>query len=591
MTWLLRRILDLVDRLARWYYSRKYGALAQQMGRGSDADPAKQRGFVIIQIDGLAHQYLQEAMERGYAPTLRRLLTSGDAQLARWRCGLPSSTAAVQAGIMFGNNWDVPSFRWYEKDRDLSVVCKVPALVREVQERVSAGRRGILEGGSSYVNMFDGDARLSLFTLGAWGSDRFFENVRGFGFILLFLFSPWRLARTIGVSLWEYVRDLGGRVASRWRPGPRRRFTLVSPLFQSIVNVVFREIETFGVMMDIYRGVPSIWANYFGYDEVAHHVGPLDHDALRALRGLDKQVRQIDRIRRQYRRREYDLYVMSDHGQSPSTPFREIHGDTLGQYIAAQLGDSVALDERWGQIYHARKATDFLLEELEGLERRGSRSKRARALIRSLRRWVDVRVPSDPELEWDLERHGDVVVRSSGSLAHVYFNVISSPMDLSEVAILYPELVSWLLNEPAIGLIVGRDDGHGACLTPEGVRHLAGWSEPGADDPLATLPEPRLAAAQLARLASFPHSGDLILLGAWNGSGEVVCFEDQWASHGGLGGPQDYPFMLWPTHVEWDPGGLTNAEQLYEHFSGLYGARADSNEGDEAAEVQDRLVA
>ena len=138
MTWLLRRILDLVDGLARWYYTRKYGTLAKQMGRPR-ADAADRRGFIVIQIDGLAHEYLQVAMAQGYTPTLQRLLSSGEARLARWRCGLPSSTPAVQAGIMFGNNWDVPAFRWYEKDRGLSVVCKPPGLVRQLQERVAAG--------------------------------------------------------------------------------------------------------------------------------------------------------------------------------------------------------------------------------------------------------------------------------------------------------------------------------------------------------------------------------------------------------------------------------------------------------------------
>ena len=530
MTWLLRRILDLVDGLARWYYTRKYGTLAERMGRGP-AEPADRRGFIIIQMDGLAHEYLQEAM-------------------------------------MFGNNWDVPSFRWYEKDRGLSVVCKPPALVRQVQQRVAAGREGILNGGSSYVNMFDGGARLSLFTLGAWGRDRLFENVRGFGFLLLFLLSPWRALRTVGVSIGEYLRDLWGRLASRWRPGRPRRFTLISPFFQIMVNVVFREIETFGVMMDIYRGVPSIWANYFGYDEVAHHVGPLGHDALRALRGLDKQVRQIDRIRRQYRRRQYDLYVISDHGMSPSTPFRELRGRTLGEQIAAQLGEPVALDERWGQVYHARAPADFLLEELRGMEI--GRSKRAQALLRSLRHWLEERVPSDPELGWDLERRSDVIVRSSGSLAHVYFNVTPLAMDLGEVAILYPELVAWLVQETSIGLILGRNGGHAAFLMPQGIQPLEPEGKFDPDHPLVTLPEPRLAAAQLARVASFPHSGDLILLGAWNEEGEVVCFEEQWASHGGLGGPQDYPFILHPAGLNWDPSQVTNAEQLYQHFVETY---------------------
>jgi len=379
------------------------------------------------------------------------------------------------------------------------------------------------------------------------------------------------MVRTIGVSVWEYARDLWGRVASRWQPGRSRQFTLISPFLQIMVNVVFREIETFGVMLDIYRGVPSIWANYFGYDEVAHHVGPLGQDALRALRGLDKQIRQIDRIRRQYRRREYDLFVLSDHGQSPSIPFRELHGTTLGEHIVDQLGDSARLDEQWGHVYHARKPADFLLEELRRMEREGYRAKRARVLMRSLRHWVDERVPPDPELGWDLERHGDVIVRSSGSLAHVYFNVTPSPMDLSEVAILYPELLSELLKEPAIGLVLGRDDGRAALLTQEGVLRLNAGSESHSADGLPRLAQPRWAAQELARLASFPHSGDLILLGAWNESGEVVCFEEQWASHGGLGGPQAYPFLLHPAHLEWDLSGVGNARDLHEHFVATYG--------------------
>ena len=32
-------------------------------------------------------------------------------------CGLPSQTSACQAGIMFGDNYDIPAFRWYDKDR------------------------------------------------------------------------------------------------------------------------------------------------------------------------------------------------------------------------------------------------------------------------------------------------------------------------------------------------------------------------------------------------------------------------------------------------------------------------------------------
>jgi len=577
MNWLLRRTVDLADRLALWYSSRKYGTLAESMGRDTDAGPAGRRGFIVIQIDGLAHEYLVEAMAQGYAPTLRRLWTSGEAVLERWRCGVPSSTPAVQAGIMFGNSWDVPSFRWYEKDTGRSVVCKLPALVRQLQERLSAGRQGILRGGSSYVNMFDGSARLSLFTLAAWGRDRFFENVRGFGFVLLFLLSPWRVMRTMASSVWEYLRDLWKRLISRWQPGPSRRFTLLSPLLQTMVNVVFREIETFGVVLDIYRGVPSIWANYFGYDEVAHHLGPRSRDALRALRGLDRKIREIDHIRRQYRRCEYDLFVMSDHGQTPSIPFRQLHDMTLGEYISSQIGEAVALDESWGEVYHALQSAGFLLDELKGLERETHRSKRTRAMMRALRRWVEERVPPDPELGWDLQRRSDVVVRSSGSLAHVYFNVTPERMDLDEVAVLYPQLLARLVEEASIGLILGRSDGHPAILTRQGVSRLDDQRGGPTVPTLLQHDEPEWAASQLARLASYPHSGDLILLGAWDGDGSLVCFEDHWASHGGLGGQQDYPFMLSPGHLDWEVGSVCNAEELYPCFLRTYAGGAGDN--------------
>ena len=48
----------------------------------------------------------------------------------------------------------------------------------------------------------------------------------------------------------------------------------VFPLVRVATNVVFREIATQGCLLDIYRGVPFVYLNYSGYDEVAHHRGP-----------------------------------------------------------------------------------------------------------------------------------------------------------------------------------------------------------------------------------------------------------------------------------------------------------------------------
>ena len=570
MTWLVRKIVDLFSSLSDLYYSRKYAAIARRIGREPSREAARRRGFIIVQVDGLAYEYLLEAMERGYAPHIHRLWQRGILRLARWRCGLPSTTPAVQAGIMFGNNFDIPAFRWYEKDTRTSVLTKMPFLIRAIRDRISRGRPGILRGGSSYVNMMDGDARLSLFTLSAVGGQRFFENVRGLSFLLLFLLNPWRVLRVIARSMWDYLIDLSRRVRAVFVPSRYYPFDVISPFLMIITNVVLREIQTFSAMVDIYRGVPAIYTNYYSYDEVAHHFGASSHEAFNALRGIDRQIRQINRIRTQYRRREYDLYILSDHGMTPSVPFQKKYGQTLGQFIAQQLGEGLFMDEQWGDERQWTTKAQFLIHELTGIEARLSR--RGAALLRLVRRYIEDRVPlATEEMPWDLTRRSDVIIRNSGSLAHVYFNVSPQPMNLSEIALIYPALLRSLIEHEGIGWVVGRESGETVIMNKGGTRTLNEEVDIQGQDPLASLPEPECTAAQLRRLASFPHSGDLILLGAWNPEKEaVICFEDQVASHGGMGGPQDYPFIMYPAEVEMDAESITNAIDLYSHFVRTY---------------------
>ena len=622
MTWITRKIVDLFNALADLYYSRKYAAIAESMGLEESQVNTQKRGFIILQIDGLAYDHLREAMAKGYTPYMKRLLEERKAlrhpftstglgasdvaqdrdqgvafKLARWRCGLPSATPAVQAGIMFGNNFDIPAFRWYEKESNTSIVCKLPGLVKAMQDRISMGRRGILRGGSSYVNMFDGDARLSLFTLSAMNSQHFFENVRGVGFLLLFLLSPLRVLRVIVLSLWGYIIDLGKRFVALLVPGYHRPFSVLSPFLQIITNVVFREIQTFACLIDIYRGMPAIYTNYYSYDEVAHHFRVGSTEALKALRGIDNQIKQIDRMRTQYRKRQYDLYILADHGLTPSVPFKKSYGRTLGQYITEQLGEGVFTDERGGEERPSAAKALYLLEELKGIEAR--LSERGASLVQAAYRFVDKRLVVDPVLSsaevdedtsWDLSKRGDIVVRNSGSMSHVYFNVAPRPMNLSEIALIYPELLNRLVEHEGIGLVVGREEGEAVIVGKDGTLALppcppfpptlrpcsgqalggqggGGRVEVRGQNPLRSLPEPKLAANQLRQLASFPHSGDIIVFGAWREDGEVVCFENQVASHGGLGGPQDYPFIMYPCELNLDLEQVTNARDLYPHFA------------------------
>ena len=570
MSWIQRTIVDLFNAIAAWYYRRKYGAAAKQLGRQTQTETDR-RGFIIIEIDGLAYHFLRQALKLGHMPYLTRLLLNRDLRLARWRCGLPSTTPASQAGIMYGNNWDIPGFRWYDKLSKNSIMCKLPGTVREIQERIARGRAGLLRGGSSYTNMFDGDARLALFTLSAVGRHRIFENVRGLGFLVLFGLSPARVIKVIVLSFWTWLVYVVKRAAATMAP-TKPHFTFWGPVNEIFNNVVFREVTTFSTMVDIYRGMPAIYASYTGYDEIAHHFGASSKEAFRALRGVDKQIRQIDRIRQLYGEREYDLCILSDHGMTPSSPFRWVYGQTLQEVIAEHAGLDVEDVHEWQESQEQPEARiHFMLDEIRGFEARPHRPLTAQ-LLGTARELLENRLQAEALIaEWDLSRREDVLVRSSGSLSHVYFNVTDRQMDLSEVTLLYPKLVSALTGHEGVGLVVGREGeqvvvaGRAGTLwlSPEGAR-LEGQS------PLDGLDLPDWVQDQVARLARFPHAGDLVLLGAWDGE-TVISFEEQIASHGGLGGPQVWPFFAHSSRERLSGRGIDGAEQIYTRMVSAYG--------------------
>lgn len=569
---LVQEILDVVAAVSGTYYSRKYAAIARRLGlaRGTASN---RRGFIAIQIDGLAYEHLVTAMEMGYCPHLDRLLRHGEYRLEPWHSGLPCTTPAAQAGIMFGNSDDIPAFRWYEKRTGESVVCKLPGVVMALQERIAAKGQGILSGGSSFVNMFDGDAARSLFTLGSFNSKHFFESVRGLEFLLLFVLNPFRSIKIVALALWEYLTDVYQRLSMAWRGEHPRPLEPGFAFLRVISNVIFREIQTFAVMVDIYRGVPSIYTTYYGYDELAHHYGPTSRIALRALHSIDTRIHQIDTLRRMALTREYDLFILSDHGMTRARPFRHLYEHTLGEVLCDLVGGDTRLNESYGGEQQGALQVYYLTEELAAIERNVGLP--LAYIPRTLRKLVSRRISLNAEeaRPLDLMRRTDLVVRNSGSLSHVYFNVTPSRLNVSEIAALYPNLISGLADHPGIWLVIGKEDDQVVIMSRDGVLTLNGSPAYAVEgtDPLARLPSPWLAAAQIERLARFANAGDLILLGEYDpGSGMLVCFEQQWACHGGLGGPQEVAFMAIPASIRWSLRHVTQAADLYPLFARRY---------------------
>ena len=108
--------------------------------------------------------------------------------------------------------------------------------------------------------------------------------------------------------------------------------------------VIVRDLIVYGVLTDMMRGRPAVYATFSSYDEVAHHSGLERSDTLEALRKLDQQFGRIDRARR-YAPRPYELVVLSDHGQTQGATFKQRNGYGLDELVERSL-DTAARSRR-----------------------------------------------------------------------------------------------------------------------------------------------------------------------------------------------------------------------------------------------------
>ena len=116
---------------------------------------------------------------------------------------------------------------------------------------------------------------------------------------------------------------------------------------------------------------------------------------------------------------------------------------------------------------------------------------------------------------------------------------------LEELHDRYPGLISTLREHPGIGFLLGRSSERGAVVIgKDGVNYLDEGVVDGVD-PLAAYGAN--AAAKAKRTDGFPHVADLMVNSTyWRDLEEVAAFEELVGSHGGMGGPQQYPFLLVP---------------------------------------------
>lgn len=505
-------------------------------------ESAQPAGLIIIEIDGLSYNVLSHAIDAGYMPTLRDF-SAKNYQIHPWNCGLPSQTSASQMGILYGENANIPAFRWYEKDRDKLVVSNHLSDTAMIEQRFQHTDGLLAKNGSSLGNMFSGNASRAVLTMSKLSQFR--KLPRRSGNFYNFFLNPYNYIHTILLMVLELMRELyqsTSQILSKHRPRIRR--TLLFALERTVSAVLIRELTTHILIEEMFRGSQTIYATYFGYDVVAHHTGVASPGALTTLRDIDKQIQRIqDAI--EHAPLMYEIVLISDHGLSEGAPFQQLYGITLEQLIRKILDDQYSLVDT-GASEETKGYVNSLLQM--ALAPHHKLNKTAQRLYEQFKKdkgnylYFDL-PPQDAPVG-----QSDMVLCASGSLAMLYFINIKQRLFLEEIKHRHPNLIEALICHPGIGFLVIDSYANGpVVLSQSGIYYLNTDDFEGRN-PLENYDES--AAFQIKKLFSYDNVGDVIIQSRYDPeTDQIPAFENLLAHHGGIGGDQTLAFVMHPSKL------------------------------------------
>jgi uncharacterized membrane protein YvlD (DUF360 family) len=518
----------------------------QAKKQGETLEGEETRGVVMLEIDGLSYYHIQKAVEDGYMPNIKKLMDEKGYQLSRVDCGLPATTPACQAGILQGNNTDIPAFRWLDKKTNRLLAGGQAAA--EIEPILSNGK-GLLEGGSSISNMFSGDATKSILTFSKIRAETKEDKQKRAQDMYLLMRNPYFFMRVLVL----FFVDMGQEIWQGWQQRrknvqPRlNRLHNGYPVLRAATNIFLRDVGAYLTILDIIRGVPAIYTLFAGYDEVAHHSGPWTTDAMLTLGQFDRTIGHILKAMKEDAPRPYEFILLSDHGQSFGATFKQRYDVDILEFIQQQLPQgTTAVGTGGGDDGTIGVAA--MMGELENIEDSKLAGAMGRAMVDQTQKAMQNNLEQQPgSKEIDPAK---VTLCYSGNLAQVYFDLFPRKITLNELNEAYPGMVDALVKHEGIGFVVAyEDDGEPVAFGKNGARNLHTGDVVG-DDPLEPFGDIELRAWQVRRIADFSNAGDLILNSTLYPDNTVAALEELIGSHGGLGGEQTDAFIFHPGDME-----------------------------------------
>ena len=492
-------------------------------------------GVIIVEIDGLSYEVLCEAVERGDMPTVKEMIDSDNYNLRMWETDLSSQTGASQAGILHGNNEGIVAFRWIEKSNGNQLMqCSGITKVPELEQRISDGNGLLVDNGASRSNLFSGDTDNVIFT---FSKILDFKKLYNNAWYSVFS-NPSNFARIIALFFADIIREIWSQIAhsiKNIRPRINRGITYIPT--RAATNVFMREINTSTLIGDMMVGdVDVAYSTYLGYDEIAHHSGVRDNDAWFALREMDKQIKHLTNANK-YCPRDYQFVIQSDHGQTNGATFTQRYGETFENFVKSLLpGDMTVFAKMTSNEDHfAGDYTPF------------SRKNK--------------KIKKEKKEEQELN-DSEVIVLASGNLAMIYFTQWSQRLTYEELNKYFPDLIHGIINNEYVGFILVKSQEHGDLAIGKNGTYFLDSGEIEGENPLEGFGDN--IVMHLKRTSSFEHTPDILVNSFYDEEADEVCaFEELVGSHGGAGGDQSKPFILYPSSWNVSDDEIIGAENIY----------------------------
>jgi Type I phosphodiesterase / nucleotide pyrophosphatase len=524
---------------------RALDRLVRRLRLGAAPVPDRRR-LLIVQIDGLSRAVLEEAIAKGRAPFLARLVRQRGYRMAPMSVGLPTSTPAFQMAAMYGVRPDIPGFHYHDKRRRTDIYFPRGGDAAHVEATQAAGRRGIVRDGGTYGCVFTGGAANSLLTFARLKRP---TGAGLLGTVSMAVVLAWVVVKGSIVSMIELSRALL-RVAADPLSVSTHGWKWLA--IKIVISVWLRELFTLAVAHDLYAGVGAIYVNYLDYDIAAHAWGPRHRRALRALRRVDAAIHRLWRVLRRVPEYRYDLYVLSDHGQATCRSYRQVTG---GPPIEEAL-----FDDFFDPSSAPRPA------EFEGRGHRiasGLKAYRSRRAPGLFQRFVNYLERDFPRLLGEMpetrERAGIRVI-SAGPNAFVYFLDSPEPLTLEEIEKRFPALATGISAAPGIGIVLVRSASGPLCFW-QGRRYALNELHAG---PFAGRADLEHVVEGIGDLMAMRSAGDLVIYGIAAPGGDV-SFISEVGAHAGPSPDEMQTFIIHPRAAA-VPSPITHPTQLYPYF-------------------------